>query len=179
MTTRLHEQLVELVNTIKVEINGSPGGVFYLNEYRQVVVPAGRPPACYYAGEYHGDLEFYFEDHCISGNMTPRPGVAWEGPHVGIPYKLTANGKDISYERKLRLNVTRDERLSAHVGEALAATFAGKLARIVGYNGGRFYINEFKRMFKPRQHDGGVEYIYIGMLEPDDPWFPRPHPEQS
>ena len=69
---------------------------------------------------------------------------------------------------------TREERLSHFAGEAQAALLANKLARIIGHNGGRFYINEFKRIFKPIQQETDLEYTYVCMLEDDDPWFPRP-----
>src|SRR5690554_2311107 len=38
-----HSELVEMVNEVKIHFTGSPGGAFYINEYRQVLVPcAGR-----------------------------------------------------------------------------------------------------------------------------------------
>lgn len=50
-----HEQpdLVRMVNAVKEEIVGQPGGTFYINEFRQVLVPAG--DAYYNAGRY-GEL---------------------------------------------------------------------------------------------------------------------------
>jgi hypothetical protein len=183
MTTTLHDALVEMVNAVKNEANGSPGGVFYVNEYRQVIVPAGNPTIYYYAGDYHGHLEFYFEEHRISGKPTRvdgqplAPGSRWEGPHVGIPYKLKAGGRDIAYVRRVRTNVTQEERLSRYAGDTQAARLANKLARIIGHNGGRFYINEFKHMFKPIQQGTDLEYTYVGILEDDDPWFPRLQPK--
>ncbi len=179
MTTTQHDDLVEKVNAVKTATNGTLGGVFYINEYRQVLVPAGTPPEYYYAGDYHQDLEFDFEGHRISGKPCDleggplAPGCVWAGPHVGIPYKLNAGGRDISYEKAVRPNVTREERLSAYVGPEKAAQVAAKIAAIAGFAGGRFYINEYRQLFKPRGNP--VEYIYVGALGPDDPWFPRPH----
>ena len=49
-----HPDLVEMVNNIKNHFAGSPGGAFYINEYKQVLVPViGEEKDYYIAGEYH------------------------------------------------------------------------------------------------------------------------------
>ncbi len=177
-TTDAHDDLVKMVNGIKTEAGGRPGGAFYINEYRQVIVPAG--PAgydfIYYLGsEYAEDLIFDFEGYKISGkpydlNGNPlHPGDAWKGPHAGIPFKLKAGGRDISYEKQIRPKVRKEFTLSSYVGDQAAQRVAAKIRAIVGFDGGRFYINEFRQLFT------GMPYIYIGELETDDPWFPKPH----
>lgn len=180
-TSDQHESLVDMVNRIKRELNSSPGGAFYINEYRQVIVPAGTPITYYYAGEYHKDLIFDFEGKklCglpidLNGNQL-KPGDIWEGPHAGIPYVLKAGAKDIYYTKEIRTNVTRDELLSKYVGPVEARKTASKIAAIKGTAGGRFYVNECRSIFAPLEKGGTWEYIYIGKLEDDDPWFPRPH----
>lgn len=180
-TTANHDLLVEMVNAIKVAVNGSPGGPFYINEYRQVIVPVGNPVTYYYAGDYTGHLLFDFEGCQLSGkgyDLTGGPlgsGSRWEGPHAGIPYKLKAGGRDIYYTRQVRARVKKDEMLSAYVGPERAQQLARKITAIKGFSGGRFYINEFRQLFTPMERETGWAHIYLGALETDDPWFPRPH----
>lgn len=93
------------INEIKQHFNGAPGGPFYINEYKQVLVPVGRGADYYYAGEYHEPLIFEFEGgHRISGEALDPNGIPlnlgdiWRGPRPGgIPYRLAAGGKDIYY----------------------------------------------------------------------------------
>ncbi len=104
LTTREHPKLAELVNRVKVEEGGQPGGSFYINEYAHVVVPVAhegetRP---YFAGLYRESLEFRYHD-MIVGSAPPaglRPGDEWPGPHVGIAYILQAGADDIRYETR-------------------------------------------------------------------------------
>lgn len=180
-TSDQHEPLVRMVNEIKNAENGTPGGAFYINEYRQVIVPAGNLSSYFYAGDYEKDLVFDFEGKKLCGlpvdlkSNELKPGDIWEGPHAGIPYTLKAGAKDIYYTREIRPNVTKDELLSKHVGSAEARKTATKVAAIKGYAGGRFYVNECRSMFAPLERGNTWEYIYIGKLEDNDTWFPRPH----
>jgi len=173
-TTDEHDELVEMVNRIKMEVNGFFGGPFYINEYRQVIVPAGNPTIYYYAGEYHDDLVFDFEGYKLSGKAISldgkplSPNDQWEGPHQGIPYKLSAGAKDISYEIVIGPKRKREVRLTKVVGETAAKRTIAKIAEVIGYQGGRFYVNEFRQLFT------GMPYRYIGELKDDDPWFPKP-----
>jgi hypothetical protein len=173
-TTDEHDELVEMVNRIKIELNGSPGGPFYINEYRQVIVPAGNPTIYYYAGEYNKDLEFDFEGYKLSGKPLSlegkplSPNDPWEGPHQGIPYKLSAGAKDISYEQVISPRKKRTISLVKIVGEEDAKKTISKISAIIGYQGGRFYINEYRQLFT------GMPYRYIGQLEDGDAWFPKP-----
>lgn len=174
-TSDEHSGLVEMVNRIKIEKNSALGGQFYINEFRQVLVPAGRPVLYYYAGEYAHDLIFDFEGYRLSGQPVTlsgdplKPGERWEGPHAGIPYKLKAGAKDISYDKELRPKVKQEICLSEIVGVERANTLAAKIGSIIGFDGGRFYINEFNQFFT------GFPYTYIGKLERDEPWFLKPH----
>jgi hypothetical protein len=180
-TNSHHEDLVKMVNKIKTEISATPGGAFYLNEYRQVIVPAGDPLTYFYAGDYEKDLIFDFEGKKLCGLPADlegnplKPGDTWVGPHAGIPYTLKAGARDIYYTKQVRPNVTKDELLSKHVGPVEARKTASKVASIKGSAGGRFYINECRSIFAPLDRGATWEYIYIGRLEDDDPWFPRPH----
>src|SRR5690606_13415723 len=63
LTTDTHSQLVKLVNEVKEEYAGVPGGAFYLNEHGDVLVPAGGE--CYFAGTYDELLEFEFDGDIV------------------------------------------------------------------------------------------------------------------
>lgn len=172
LTTKKHPDLVKMVNAVKDEIAGSPGGAFYINEFEQVIVPADGD--YYFAGMYRQHLQFEF-DGSIIGPTAPsgvKPGDNWPGPHVGIPYVLTAERTDIRYEWESRPNVIRRELLSAAVGSAEAATLAKRLG---GYKrgGGRIYINEAREFFAPVEDARRWSYLYLGKLG-NDQWFPAP-----
>jgi hypothetical protein len=175
LTTDRHDELVDMVNKVKLELTGWSGGAFYINEYRDVLVPDTINGGSVYAGNYTRDLEFDYNGTLI----TPRapqgldPGDPWPGPHVGIRYTLIAGGGDIRYE--LKSGSTIYERcLSEDVGPRRANELARRIATIKGNSGGRFYINEACEMFTPLGgEEGGVEYLYLGPLE-DSAWFHAP-----
>ena len=47
ITTHSHPELAGLVNSVKLAASGSPGGIFYLDEFGHIVVPAGDGPIYY------------------------------------------------------------------------------------------------------------------------------------
>jgi len=172
LTTESHPRLVEMVNDVKQEQNGQAGGAFYINEFSQVLVPTQN--GYFVAGLYSDLLEFSFEGMTI-GPKAPvglQAGQEWRGPHVGIPYVLTADGRDIRYESEVRPQVIRRERLRDAVGAGPASRLAQRLARHKPA-GGRFYINEAREFFAPVEEAGQWKYIYLGSLD-DDLWFPAP-----
>ncbi len=180
-----HPDLVEMVNDVKINVTGSPGGTFYVNEYRQVLVPvSGEEKDYYLAGEYDPPLEFEFEDNILSGNAKDldgkpiNPGDVWVGPHPGIPYVLKAGGKDISYISCIRPRVKKEVRLSDSIGKE-AEKIALKIARFKGAAGGRFYINEFCQLFAPINDDSGLNYRYIGKITSLRYWFPKSHSSEE
>jgi hypothetical protein len=175
LTTDRHDKLVEMVNKVKLELTGFPGGAFYINEYRDVLVPDTINGGTVYADNYTRDLEFDYYGTLI----TPRapqglgPGDPWPGPHAGIRYTLMAGGGDIRYELRSGRTI-REHWLSDDVGPQSAEELARRIATIKGNSGGRFYINEACEMFAPLGGaEGGVEYIYLGPLE-DSAWFDAP-----
>ncbi len=179
--TENHAALANMVNAVKVVHGGQPNGPFYINEYRQVIVPAGPEATYYLAGEYHQHVHFEFEGKVLSGDAKDlegqriRPGDTWVGPHPGIPYVLKASGTDIYYRTTPRPNVTRDVTLSSLVGQQEAAALAGRVRGVKGFGGGRFYINEWRQMFAPVTMGGSeFKYVYIGELQVHEPWFPKP-----
>lgn len=179
-TTEEHPELVEMVNAVKVTMGDAPNGPFYINEYSQVIVPAGADARYYLAGEYEEPVEFWFEGNILSGRGVDlddrplEPGEIWTGPHPGIPYVLKAGGGDVYYTSVPRENVTKKEWLSRHIGESDAKAFARRIQDVKGWQGGRFYVNEWQQMFAPLATSDGLEYRYIGLLDLDEAWFPRP-----
>lgn len=181
--TDQHPELIEMVNAVKTSMGDSPNGPFYINEYGQVIVPVGSDAQYYLAGEYEGLLRFEFEGHILSGEgkgldgADLKPGDTWTGPHPGIPYVLTADGRDIYYESHPRLHVTKKVRLSAEVGASAAAEVARRIREVKGWRGGRFYVNEWCEIFAPVGREGALTYLYVGSLDLNDleqPWFSRP-----
>lgn len=180
-STEDHAELVRLVNEIKMDVGGAPNGLFYINEHRQVIVPVGQEATYYLAAkEYDAPLRFEFEGNIISGegvDWQGQPlahGDTWRGPHAGIPYILEPGMADIRYESNPRPMVTRKVRLSSIVGREAASQIARRIGGTKGWQGGRFYINEWRQLFAPVTTDDNLEYRYIGLLEDDEPWFPKP-----
>jgi hypothetical protein len=179
-TTEDHPDLVEMVNRVKTTMGDAPNGPFYINEYGQVIVPVGSSAMYYLAGEYDMPLRFQFEGKTLSGEgMTLdgrplEPGDLWEGPHPGIPYQLKAGAADIYYRSFPRPNVEKRPSLSASVGGVAASALAKRIQAVKGWSGGRFYINEWREIFAPLSAKNGLEYRYVGHLDLDEPWYPKP-----
>lgn len=178
-TTESHPDLVEMVNSVKTAMGEAPNGPFYINEHGQVIVPVA-DGTYYLAGDYGTRIRFEFEGTTLSGEgVDPAgrsllPGDTWHGPHPGIPYILKAGGGDVYYRSQLRPNVTKNVTLSSAVGTAAARAFADRVQTVKGWDGGRFYINEWRELFAPVNQRDALTYVYIGHLDDDDPWYPRP-----
>lgn len=176
-----HPALVEMVNSVKVQHGTSAGGPFYINEYKQVIVPVSGTRDYYLAGEYTEPLEFEFEGQILSGNAIDlqgrplQPGDMWVGPHPGIPYTLKAGAQDIIYRTEPRPRVTKEVWLSDYQDKVTVNQICTMVARVKGLEGGRFYINEFQQLFAPRNGENGVQYVYIGRLDTLEQWFPKPN----
>ena len=185
--------LAAMVNEVKTAVAGSPGGAFYVNEFRHVLVPVkrGNESEYYFAGLAHQDFVFPFEGKHITtkplgaDGQPLKPGDKWYGPRPGIPYVLAAGGGDIYYETPaltdtdppaVRPRMTRKVLLSRVVAEKSAVARAVKpVADLRGYQGGRFYVNEHGAMFTPMTAgDGnGLDYVYCGQID-RSAWFPEP-----
>lgn len=172
VTTSAHPRLVELVNGVKEDHQGVPGGAFYIDEYRHVLVPTD--DGCMFAGYYEEELLFRFEGNDIGPRPQPDlcPGDVWRGPRVGIPYILAADGRDIRYKAETRPSVITERRLSKSVGAASAARVARELSRVKP-GGGKVYINEAREFFAPVERSGEWVSLYLGPLGDLD-WFPDP-----
>ncbi len=172
VTTSKHAELVKLVNGVKERVNGRPGGAFYINEYRHVLVPTD--DGYVYAGQYSASLEFLFEGKTISAEAPEGilPGDDWHGPRVGMPYVLTADGSDIRYEVEARPNVISKRKLSTEVGDSLAGRTARRIA-IHKPGGGRIYVNEACECFGPAPGGDGLSQVYFGRIDLEH-WFAEP-----
>jgi len=177
-STEDHPELVNMVNDVKTSLGQQPNGSFYINEYKQVIVPVVGNENYYLAGTYNMSLSFEFEGKIISGEPVDldgnsiNPGDDWYGPHVGIPYVLCAGGNDIKYTTRPRPNVEKTIKLSKIIGNDLAKSVAERIRLIKGFQGGRFYVNELCSIFTPIQ-DAELRYVYIGKLDLQQ-WFPAP-----
>lgn len=174
MATGDHPELVEMVNTVKTQLTGSPGGAFYINEFGAVLVPNGEGGGCFYAGDYRAILEFREGDLFVSpvAPVGIRAGDPWPGPRVGIRYTLNASCDDIRFEL---VDGRRTEQvyLSDQRGPSAAMRTAGLVAATKGRSGGQFYVNECRELFAPVQSGGAYRYLYIGNLD-GQAWFDPP-----
>lgn len=194
--------LAERINQVKSSHQSQPGGAFYINEYRHVLVPvtpaagSGASSVYYYAGRLEADLNFEFEGSLLTSKPFDldgeplRPGDRWIGPRPGIPYVLAAGAADIYYESpaltdddppQLRPNMVRKVKLSQILKDNVALARAVQpVARQRGHQGGRFYVNEHGAMFTPvATGDGnGIDYLYCGSID-RTAWFPEPRVEDK
>lgn len=188
-----HPELIQMVNRVKSFYGNAEAGSFYINEYGQVIVPAGEPLEYYYAGTYTRPIilsldgeEFNGLPHDNEGNPLT-PGDPWEGkPRPGIKYTLKAGGADIEYRREISPGREQRVRLSKKIDPAQARRIARRIALLKGNAGGAFYVNEYRVLFGPKRNEDGYNYIFFGVLSDQDPWFPRwtpeadsTHPDQS
>lgn len=179
-TTQQHPELVQMVNAVKLAQGLPPNGTFYINEFKQVIVPTASSEDYFLAGRYQQPLRFQFEGKTLSGEPVDldgnplTPGDTWTGPHPGIPYLLSAGGDDIKYLVQPRPNVSKEMKLSKAIGRDPAQAVAGKIRSVKGYAGGRFYVNEFRTVFAPIQEGSDWRYVYVGQLDLSA-WFPEHH----
>ena len=177
MTTEDHSELVEMVNAVKIAHGGALNGAFYINEYKQVIVPVTESRDYFLAGVYEKRLRFEFEGKTLSGEPLDwggnrlAPGAQWTGPHPGIPYVLAAGGSDVYYEFSPRPNVLKRVKLSKAIDPPTANAVAATIRVHKGFEGGRFYVNEFLSIFAPIQEGFDWKYVYVGELDLEK-WFP-------
>jgi hypothetical protein len=178
MSTESHPELVAIVNAVKVAHGGALNGSFYINEYKQVIVPIVGGNSYYFAGKYSKPLRFEFEGRILSGEAIDWdghplvPGAEWMGPHPGIPYVLAAGGNDVYYSFSPRPNVEKRVKLSTVIDSQIAVEVSAKIREHKGFSGGRFYVNEFGSIFAPIQEGYDWRYIYVGQIELSK-WFPE------
>lgn len=177
LTARDHPDLVRQVNDAKRAGGSSGGGAFYINEFRHVLVPVGSGGSVttLYGGTYSRDLEFDFEGMLITarvGEHVPRGGI-WKGPLVGIRYTVTADCRDVYYERESRPGVMERTYLTDFANERRVETMLATF-RNVKRGGGRLYVNEAGAMFGPVGDDlRDLRYYYFGQIDMSE-WFEDP-----
>ena len=173
--TKEHPKLVAMVNKIKKDHNGGPGGPFLINEYFHVVVPT-KDLDYLFAGTYKTLLEFSHDGEIVSARAPESlvPGDPWPGPLVGAKYTLASDGADIYYEYEASLGVTKRVNLSDFHSQAAVHALTTRLMAVKGKAGGTIYINEAREFFSPVN---GV-VLYLGPLG-EDVWFPVPDVDDS
>lgn len=177
LTNENHPDLVAMVNQVKRNEQNADGGAFYINEFTQVIVPAGDPVRYYLAGSYATPLRFWWEGEVISGDARGfdgkllQSGDPWSGPLVGIPYVFAASGNDVYYTMEIQPGAAQRVYLSDVVDDPEPTL--SLMRKIIGSQGGRFYVNEYREIFRPSGNSDPA--TYIGHLRPDLPWFPQPH----
>jgi hypothetical protein len=175
LTTGHHSSLVDMVNEVKEKKSGRPGGSFYINEYKDVLVPTTDSDGdMFWAGTYDSRLEFELEPGVTISPKAPhglRPGQPWPGPRVGTKYTVSADALDVRYQAR-NGRITTEVRLSDHVGSASATELARRVASFRP-GGGSLYVNECGEMFIPNQFSATTEYTYVGSID-EGPWFNPP-----
>ncbi len=186
-----HQELIALVNELKAEMAGAPGGgAFSINEYGQVIArtrSTGSGQAIHVVNVNDtGVVSTYnpaitFHGGQLDPRMTLREGETWTGPLSGMTYRLTAPGNPQAPSRKLDEIFTEVEgailQVSQHGGiepyppvDGPLAAFLLALRRQLP-QGGRFRVNEHRRAFT----SNGSKFV--GTI-PSDAWF-RPLSAES
>lgn len=169
-----------MVNAVKLSLGLPPNGAFYINEYKQVIVPSAASDSYSLAGKYEQPLRFEFEGTILSGEAVDlsgnplQPGDTWTGPHPGIPYTLSAGADDIKHTIEPQPNVVKELKLSKVIGPDAARAVAARIRSVKEYSGGRFYVNEFRTLFAPIHEGEDWRYVFVGRLDLAA-WFPEPH----
>lgn len=184
--------LPDLIQSVK----DPPSGVFYINEYRHVIVPMphGDPDGTsvhyHYVGKFRDGFTFTYEDRPLSTKAVDaegrplEPGDQWFGPRPGIPYALAAGGQDIYHEMpaltddvnpRVKPRTTKKVKLSKALRDPERVRRAcAPVVKVRGYSGGRFYVNENGVIFTPTTSDfGEIDYIFCGHIDLEN-WFPEP-----
>jgi hypothetical protein len=179
-----HEELVEVVNSLKMEMAHTEGGPFSINEHGQVIAraraPAGPGNTAHIINvTSRGTVSEYlvpilFRDGELDPQSTPGEGESWPGPLSGMTYKFAAPGNPQPPSRKLdEIFVTEEGivlQISTQAGIAPYPPVGGCLARFLLAlrrqlpQGGRFRVNEHGRAFTSNRA------VYIGTI-PKDEWF--------
>jgi hypothetical protein len=194
-------ELALRINAVKTALMEQPGGAFYVNEYRHVIVPvkgnanSGAGSHYYYAGRLDCDLSFEFEEQPLTTKPVHtdgsplQAGEPWVGPRPGIPYVLAAGGSDIYYETPaltdgdpptIRPSMISKVQLSKVLKDkAIVSRAARPIVNIRGHQGGRFYVNEHCAVFTPvgAGEGNGIDYLYCGQIDLSV-WFPAPRVDE-
>lgn len=179
-----HDELVRLVNALKMEMAQTEGGPFSINEHGQVIAraraPAGQGNTIHIINvTSRGGVSTYrtpilFRDGELDPQANPEEGEPWPGPLSGMTYKLAAPGNPKPPSRNLDEIFVEEEgvvlQISTHAGIRPYPPTSGALARFLKAlrrrlpRGGRFRVNEHGRAFTSNG------FLYIGTI-PRTEWF--------
>ncbi|HAN90820.1 MAG TPA: hypothetical protein DCQ33_01910 [Nitrospira sp.] len=184
-----HEELVEVVNELKVQEGQTEGGAFSINEHGQVIARTsaaqGQSGSVQIIGVSSAG-KVYAYPHVITfdgGRLDPTEdaveGQSWPGPHCGISYSLAAPGATHPPSRvqdEISMSIEGQlTQLSSNAGISPYPPVAGPLRTFLQTlrrqlpPGGRFRVNEHGRAFT------SDESTYIGQV-PLKQWFRPLHP---
>ena len=169
-TTKAWEQVVADINDIATLHTGQSGGVFYVNEFKQVIKPIGDSSGVVdiYVGEYPR-LHFVFDCNgklIDNANVTGlEVGSPWPHQKVGIKYHFSAHREEIYYEMP-EGNVIRRHAFKAppDLGHALWT--------VKSRQGGIFYVNEHGNVFAPQTDEVSGPDLYVGTIDLSQ-WLPK------
>jgi hypothetical protein len=156
------------VNDTKEEHTGSRGGSFLINEFGQVICPAG--PGRYWVGTIKGVPQF---SHPVdNGRFTLHPGETmtcnelWNLPYIGMAYNLSAN--DQIYFKQQTPDGEENEYLPDDYPELVRS-----LRKVRPFGAARFIVNLHGVVItKVEYADGNWRPHFVGMLDYAQ-WFPE------
>lgn len=171
------EELTASVNEIKQRLNGQSGGSFTINEWGQVLVPAGGDERrIFYAGQLEGTWYLREPDGrlvCLADSAGLRGGDPWDLPYVGQPYHLSARGRvyfvrETLGERKPDYPIAQDQKLIR------------ALRKVRRWGAVRFIVNPFgvvltKRPVVGVNEEDFWEPVFVERLDYTK-WFAREEP---
>lgn len=163
------ERVVDDINDMATLHQGQAGGVFYVNEFKQVIKPIGDGSGVdIYVGEYP-DLHFVFDRNGVlidNGDVRGvRAGDPWPHQKVGIKYHYSAYRGEIWCETP-EGNVIRRHSIKAPEELAQALWIVKKT------QGGIFYVNEHGYAFAPQNEDDSGPDVYLGRVNMAE-WFAK------
>lgn len=179
-----HQELVNLVNTLKEQQGCQHGGAFSINEHFQVIARMSAPPgqrgqSIHVVGVNLGSIVTYdipirFSQGELDPTSAPSEGELWPGPLCGTTYRFAAIGNPMAPSRNYneiwteyngqRCLLSQDASVSPYPPpRGPLADFLDALRRQLPA-GGRFRVNEHGRAFTANTS------AYIGTV-PMRHWF--------
>jgi len=170
-------QLTDAITAAKRQLGGTGGGSFQINEFGQVLVPAGDAIGRrLVVGEVSGPLLFkdpFADDRVIDLSDTAglRCGDPWPKPYVGFPYNLNKRSQIYFY------------RMDAEGGgsvypRAQDTDLVNALRMIRRFGAARFVVNHAGVVLTKRPPDGRTsaeekwEPVFVGRIKPKC-WFDK------
>lgn len=178
-----HKELVQLVNSMKLEIAHSEGGAFSINEHGQVIARAkdttGVGNTVHIVNVTNRGVSKYsepllFANGTLDPMVLPDEGEVWPGPLSGMTYSFAAPGNAQVPSRNVDEIFVKEEgellQISTHAHISPYPPIHGPLTDFLTAlrrrfpQGGRFRVNEHGRAFTSNGN------IYIDLI-PLNSWF--------